>query len=243
MRVQRVQRQSTTFGWCGCLAFTAAAALVVGMAVVLIVVPRLPELALRAAGFTQMGSTSNVFTNRPVQPSVTLNNTVTVPDARLNLGSLGEQSVSAVGANAVVGESSIGRAAAVTLTEANLMDLCRQRSAICAGGNGQYRNARIDLRPGGAVIYGDIYIPDIGLWQSLGVVAQVDASGRQIQVLGVEVGGQLYSLPAGTITKRVNDLVTQVNTALMQFSLDTGGGQYGLFTLEVTDDALTVVLH
>jgi hypothetical protein len=219
------------------------AVLVVGVAVVLIVGPRLPGLALRAAGFTELGSADQVFANLPVQPDIVLNHTAAAPDASLNLGSLGVQPVSAVGANAVVGESSIGRAAAVTLTEANLMDLCRQRSTVCAGGNDQFRNARIDLRPGGAVVYGDVYIPDVGLWQSLGVVVQVDASGRQIQVMGVEVGGQLYGLPAGTISKRVNDLLTQVNATLTQASMDAAGGQYALFSIQVTDDALTVVLR
>ena len=61
--------------------------------------------------------------------------------------------------------------------------------------------------------------------------------------MGVEVGGQLYGLPAGTISKRVNDLLTQVNATLTQASMDAAGGQYALFSIQVTDDALTVVLR
>lgn len=243
MRIQRVQRRSNTFGWCGCLAFVAAVALVVGVAAVFILGPQIPGLALRLAGFRELGNAANVMTNRPAQPEITLTNPSVLPDSSLYLGSLGEQMLSEIGVSAAVGDSSIGRAATVTLTEANLMDLCRRRSAICGGGNDQYRNARIDLRLGGAVIYGDVYIPDVGLWQSLGVVVQVDSSGRQVQVLGVEVGGTLYSLPAGTISQRVNEVTRQVNSALAQLSLGGAGGQYSLATIQVNENAMMIVLR
>jgi hypothetical protein len=123
------------------------------------------------------------------------------------------------------------------------MDLCYRRSDVCSNASGQYRNPRIDLRPGGAVIYADIYVPEVGIWQQTGVVLRLDGSGRQFEVAGVDMGGTLYALPSGDLGTRLAEVAQTGNTILSQLALQAGGGRYVLQQVRIDDNALTLVMR
>ena len=136
------------------------------------------------------------------------------------------------------------QAAVVSFTEEGLQELCRQRTDICSGSNPRYRNARIDLRPGGAVVYADVSIPELGgVAQTAGVVLQLDASGRQFEMAGVDIGGTLYDVPPESFGATVSELQQVGNDVLNQLRLEAGGGQFALAQVSIDDTTLSITLR
>ncbi len=123
----------------------------------------MPGLALLVAGFKPQGSTSQIFVGQAAPLPIQLENPVTPPEAVVNLGSSGTQELPAN--NVQTGTINGSAAAAVSFTENDLMDLCRQRTTFCSDTNPQYKNVQVDLQPGGGVIYADVNVPEIG-WRS-----------------------------------------------------------------------------
>jgi hypothetical protein len=231
---------------CGCLG-----ALVGGLVVLLIggllLVVSLPSLALRFAGFSPKGETQTVFSSPQPPAQVVVQNGIQPPQAVIDLGQYGQQAINtnsdlyqiAVGQASDTG----GQAAVVTFTEASLMELCQQRSDICKTTTDQYRNARIDLRPGGAVIYADVTVPNLGLSQTMGVVLRLDSSRRQFQVAGIDVAGTLFDLPSGQLGDTIRQIAQRGNDLLSQLSLEAGGGRYSLSEVQIDDNTLTLILR
>jgi hypothetical protein len=239
-------RRSNRTLWlaCGCLAVLGFAVILVGIITIFIVVPLLPGLALQTAGFSPKGNTAQVFANVPPQPTVQVQNPIIPTEAVINLGSFGSQNLPQTRDYTVeVGNTASGPTATVSFTEQGLMDLCYQRSDMCGSPNAQYRNPRIDLRPGGAIIYADVFIQDFGIWQPIGVVLRLDGSQRQFAVAGVDVSGTLYDLPPTGLGETVVQIATTGNQILQQLSLQAGGGQYQLTQVLIDDTTLTLVMH
>jgi hypothetical protein len=229
---------------CGCLAALAFGMVLVGAIVLLVVVPLLPGLALQSAGFTPRGSTAQVFANVPPVPTIQLQNPVAPTQAVISLGSLGTQELSQSQDSAIaLGTTGDGSAATVSFTEDGLMNLCRQRSEICSNANDQFRNANIDLRPGGAIIYADVFIKQYSLWQPIGVVLHLDSSRQQFVVSGVDVNGTLYGLPSGDLGDSVAQVAAKGNDLLRQLTLEAGGGHYSLSEVLIDDTTLTLVMR
>ncbi len=247
MRIDRPiprRRTSTPMFVCGCLALLALGVVVVGVIVVLVVVPLLPGFALQSAGFTPKGNTEQVFANVPVVPTVEVQNPVTPPQAVINFGSYGSQDLPQTQDYTIaVGNTTGGPVATVSFTEPGLMSLCLQRSDMCSNTNPQYRNARIDLRPSGAIIYADVFIKDFSLWQPIGVVLQLDSSLKQFVVSGVDVNGALYSVPPTELGDTVTQIATTGNDILRQLSLEASGGQYHLQEVLIDNTTLTLVMR
>jgi hypothetical protein len=243
MQIQRRQRRSNmpTLA-CGCLGIAGLLAVVL-VAAIIILLPLLPGLTLQFVGFQPKGTTEQVLAAIPTPQSIVLQNPVTPPQAVVNLGSYGtlpttQDYTIAVGSNAAGAQ-----VATVNFTEAGLMQMCYQRTDLCSNTNPQYRNARIDLRPGGGVVYADVYVQQFGIWQPIGVVLRLDASGRQLEVAGVDVNGRLYALPPNEISEQISQIVTGGNEALRQLSLEAGGGRYLLTSIRIDDQTVTLVLQ
>lgn len=222
--------------------------MLVAAIVILILIPALPSLALQFSGFTSKGSTEAVFQNIPPAPTVVVQNAVQPEQVTINLGSLGSQPINIEPNQSqyqvAVGTSNTGAPmATVSFTEAGLIEMCYQRADLCGNSSAQYRNARIDLRPGGAIIYADVYIPDFSIWQPAGVVMHLDNSGRQFQVVGVDVGGVLYDLPTSGLGEQVADVARVGNELLNQLSLEASGGLYALSQVLIDDTTLTLVMR
>jgi hypothetical protein len=250
--MQRIQRPSTRRNYlpfiaCGCIGIVGGAMLVAGI-VLLLLIPAMPGLALQFSGFQSKGSTNTVFQNVPPAPTVAVQNAAQPQQATINLGSYGSQPI-AIEPNqtqyqVVVGTGNTGAPlATVSFTESGLMDMCYQRADLCGNSNAQYRNPRLDLRPGGAIIYADVYIPNFGIWQPIGVVLRLDNSQRQFQVAGVDVNGTLYDLPSSGLGDQVADVARVGNDMLNQLSLEASGGRYALSQVIIDDTTLTLVMH
>lgn len=247
-RPEPIRRRSSLplFG-CGCLSafvlFVAFAA-----AAVIFLLPRLPQIGALLLGFSPQGDTQTVFANVSQPPTVVIQNPTAVPQVTINLGDYGSQTFNTapglydftIGSDAATG----AQTAAISFTEAGLLDICRQRTTLCSGADPRYGNPRVDLRPGGAVIYADVNLPELGgMQQTAGVVLRLDPSGRAFQFVGVDIGGMLYSSPPQSLNLNITDLEAQGNAILNQLALNAGGGLYALDRAYIDDTSLTLVLR
>lgn len=246
MQIERQTRRSSTIPLLGCGCLTLAIACAGAAVVALLLLPALPGIALQIAGFQNRGSTDAVFDDVVVPPVPVVQNAVSPAEVTIDLGSYGTETLSPSRYDYVlaVGSSVTGsQLATVSFTESSLMALCMQRTTICGAGNGQVRGARIDLRPGGAVVYADVLIPQINTWQNLGVVLRLDGSGRQLVVAGIDSGGALYGLPANELGSIVRDVENTANDILRQLALNAGGSRYSLAQVLIDDANLTLILQ
>ncbi|MBI5671222.1 MAG: hypothetical protein HZC41_24765 [Chloroflexi bacterium] len=248
MRVQRASRRNP---WpmlgCGCAGIGIGVVLMLGIGLLLLL-PALPGLAARVAGLTPKGDTQAVFASvqQLPTPEIRVQNPVAPPDAVLDINqpNVGPLPASENYYSVATGVTNTGApAATVTFTEANLMELCVQRTTVCSNTNDQFRNVRIDLRPGGVVIYADVQLPDFPVQQTVGIALRLDSSGRQFEVAGVDIGGQLFDLPPGTLGDQVAQIAANGNALLQQMELEAGGGQYRLSQVYIDDTTATLVLQ
>jgi hypothetical protein len=247
MRVERPPtRRSRTIPLLGCGCLTLAMACIATIVGALLLLPALPGLVLQTAGFQSEGSTAAVFAAVTPPPVPAVQNAVSPTQIVVELGSYGSETLDTnqyAYTVAVGSDAGGGQLATVTFTESDLMALCMQRTTLCGAGNGQVRGARFDLRPGGAVVYADVLVPQLNAWQNLGVVLRVDGSGRQLQAAGVDVGGVLYAAPPNELGSILRDVETAANDVLRQLALSAGGTRFTLDQARVDDTTLTLILR
>lgn len=246
MRIERVTRRSNLpYLACGCLAVFVGCLVVVGAAA-LFLLPRFPGVTLQIAGFQSRGDTEAVFAGATPLPTLDVQNAVQPQQAVIELGQYGTQTLNPqlYDYTLTVGTTSSGSEVAVlTFTEASLMALCQQRTTVCSANGTAYRNGRIELRPGGAVIYADVYVPQLASWLPLGSVMQLDASMRQFVVVGVDFNGTLYQAPPTELGRIITDIEQTGNDILRQLILEAEGERYHLSEMRIDDSTLTLVLR
>lgn len=240
MRVRRSSRRGVPLGICGCLVAALLIVVALGIGVVFVFL-RTPSLALLVAGFKPQGSTAQVFANQANTPPVQLENPVSPPQAVVNLGSSGSQELPAN--HVQTGTINGSAAATVSFSESDLMTLCVQRTTFCSNTNPQYRNVKVDLQPDGGVVYAEVTIPELGSAQTVGVALKLNATHRQFDVMGVDVGGTLYGLPTGTLGQRVQDIAAKANELLQVASLEVGNGVYNLSDIHIDANSITFVMQ
>jgi hypothetical protein len=104
------------------------------------------------------------------------------------------------------------------------------------------RNAWIDLQPGGAVVYADVNL-ELG-WQRAGAVFMLDASGRQLVLVGVDIDGRLYSTPpAGSIADLVAQLEAETNRALRELIFLDSAGQLAIQRISISQDRVQILAY
>jgi hypothetical protein len=240
MRTKRVIQRRQRGGLnpaCGCIGILIGTVIVLGVALI-VLLPALPGLALQFAGFNRRGETAAVFQNS-APPAAPIAGAVQPVGVTVSAGRFGQFDLPAgAGYQVTVGPAQ----SSVTLTEQAMLDQCRLRSALCGAGDGQFRNARFDFRPSGAVIYVDAWLSTFNLWQTVGLVVQLDDSRRQLVVTGVDVGGALYDVPASGLGGEIDRVVGTVNDALDQVTVTISGGRYLLQSIWLDEQALTLVL-
>lgn len=226
---------------CGCLGVFGVC-LVAAVIGVVALLPNLPGIAAQVIGFTPNGSVDSVFVNPPA-PAPELQNPVVVDQAIVNLGEYGEQAIN----NApmlytfTVGTTAGVESASVTFTENGLLELCRQRTTICLNQNPTYQNVALDLRPGGLVAYADATLPQLGgVTQRLGVVLQVDMTGRRLEFVGLDINGSLFTNPPPELSTLIAQLEQDANTILTGLSVEMAGSQYSLSRITI-DDTMAVL--
>ena len=248
-RIQRYPvrpRSSFPVAACGCLSVIVGLVAVAAVALVLLL-PSLPNIAAQLIGFTPRGNTDSIFQNTAPIPTIQLENPVQPQQFTVDLGEYGQQTLSNDSGlyTLEVGNDQTGtQAAVVSFSEAGLQELCRQRTDVCGSTNPRYRNARIDLRPGGAVIYADVSIPELGgIEQTAGVALRVDASGQRFEFAGVDLGGTLYDAPPDSLGTTVSELERTGNDILSQLILEASGDQFVLSQVSIDDTTLTITLR
>lgn len=233
---------------CGCLLVLGASVLTI-LAAIVILRPNLSGIAAQIAGLRSEGETAQVFEAVTPAPTLELINPMQPADISLNLGDYGVRQLDPNSNlyDFTLGELPTGGQAAVaTFSEAGLMEICRAQSALCSdqSPDPRIRNPRIDLRPGGAVVYVDVTLPELGnITQTAGIVLRLDATRRQFEFAGVDLNGGLFAVPPESFGTTISDFETRGNELLRQLSVQAGGGFYTLSEVLIDDQNLTVVLQ
>lgn len=244
---RRQRRSSLLPLTCGCLATFGILLAVVLVGGVLL----LPQIISSVTGLTPRGETAQVFAAVTPQPTIVLQNTAEPAVVTVDLGSYGGQQTLSNNTpqlyDFTVGTGASGEPlATASFTEAGLMDLCRQRSTVCSAtsSDSRFRNARIDLRPGGAIVYLDATLPQLGnIPFAVGVVLRWDAPTRRVVVTGVDIGGTLYTPDQQSLSDLVTTMQNQMNELVQQVSVDVSGGRYHVADVSIDDSSLTLVLR
>ncbi len=231
-RYQVVRRKRIPIAGCGCLGVALGGIVICGL-VLLIIAPALPALALRFTGFQPQGATETFFNNRTSATPPTLQNTVNTNVLTLTAGEYRWS----VPLTAMTGDLNGQAAVQIIFSEAQLAEVCNQIGDICGEEGYPLRNGRFDLRSGGGILYGDVFVSQLGIWQSLGFVWRVSANNR-IEFTGVDMGGALYALPSGPLSQQALEAEAFANRLLETLLAQTEGGQFRLTHLSVDDNAL-----
>jgi hypothetical protein len=239
---------------CGCLLLTLLPVLLIGACAGLYVTGLLVPIVLNVSGMDHLGDTDTLFDDMTAQPTVSMQNPVNQSRVVMQFGEYGQEVLDANTENYmfVQGADETGLpTVTATFTELGLLDLCNRRGDICSGGNGQYRNAWIDLRTGGAVVYVDV---NVGMfWQTIGLVLQLNATRTRIDVVGVDIDNSTYDantlpvfLPNETrtaISSALTDVESTANDIMREMLLSAGGENYRLMDVQVNDTTLTLILR
>ncbi len=238
----------------GCLAgclVGAVVMIIVGVIAVFVLLPHIPSLAARVAGLSSRGQTAAIFTSATPAPVIQLQGASKPPQITVNMGQYGgEQTLDTSDYNVQIGSDSTGAQTAVaTFSETDLLSICQQRSPLCNGSDPRFKNPRIDLRPGGVVFYADATIPNqynVTLSQTVGVVMKLDASGKQFQFAGIDIGGELFdinNMPA-QFAETVDKMQQGANALLTQVTVNAGSGQaLTVSEINIDDNTLTLILR
>jgi hypothetical protein len=243
MKINRLQPQkriNTLALACGCLGGMVVIGFALVAVVLLLIVPTaVQDTALQSAGFEPLGDTDEVF-NSTSQPPPQLETVeeAAPPEVVIQAGSYGEQTIDNTGTYDVqVGTINGQSAMQMTFNEQDLLNLCQQYSESCTATGERIRNVHFDLRPGGMVVYGDVYIAQVSLWQTVGVVMRFTADNR-LAVNGVDINGQLYAAPPNEIGGTITEIETIANDVLQQLTVQAGMETYALQSIYSDDNVL-----
>lgn len=234
---------------CGPVMIIALLSLViVAIVAAVIFIALLPQIGARIVGLQPAGQTERLFieTRAPAVPDIAN----VLPQARtvanqvqVNAGASSfALDTSAVPVQTGLSASGV-ESAVVSLTEAEVNTLCRQRTTLCTTGDGQIRNATIDLRAGGAVVYAEFRIPETGLWQRVGVVVKINEQRNGLTVAGVDIDGTLYAIPNDGIATALYTVSAEANRLIQESVVAIGGQNYRIRELFADTSRLTVILR
>jgi hypothetical protein len=211
---------------------------------VALTLPNLPSFALQAAGFEASGSTEALFAATSPAPAP-LDMPLNSNQLAVRLGSLPSQTIStrsaslraAVGTDALTGQMVM----AVVADEAALADLCNRLSTVCGAEGTTVRRARFDLKPGGLIVYGEFFIPQLNAWQSAGIVMQ--QRGIRLSIVGVDLNGSLYTSPPPPFAEFLREVEAVANQAISQFAISSGGNTFLLRDVYIDETQLELRLR
>lgn len=226
----------------GCAVILVGAGLLCGIGVLLLL-PALPTLALRVAGFEPAGDTGSVFTAVTPAPALPLADAARPAQVVIAAPGYRDFALDPAAATVNVGQVNGAEVATAYFTESQLTELCRQRTPICThAGDGRARNVVLDLRPGGAVVTGDFLIPPVGVWQRAGIVLKIIA-GARVEVVGVDLNGILYSVPPGDLGETVDRVAATAQDLIRTATITADGQAFQVAELYADDTTLTVILR
>ncbi|MCA9905518.1 MAG: hypothetical protein KC547_16795 [Anaerolineae bacterium] len=249
MRIQRygpVRRRPPNPPLITCAVVGFGVLLICGLSALLIL-PRLPGIAANVVGLREAGRTEALFTNVAAPAPVQINNGVLETQVTVTLPEYGQSTIDVQPqyVQIVSGTDDKGiPAATVTVNEQNMVTLCAQYTPLCQNADPRFQNVSIDLRPGGAIVYADVTVPELGsVSQRVGAVMRVDASGRQIEFAGVDIGGTLYAAAPGNLSSQIAEYEQAANNALQELIVQAGGSLYRLSAIQIDDVTLMLVMR
>lgn len=242
-----IQRAPTRWRGCtaGCI-LALAALLAVTVIGVLLVLPNLPAIVpaigARIAGLESAGSTADQFQSSAPLPAVDLQNAQSASSVMVTTAQYGNLALDARAFT--LGQSAGGQAVATAAySESQLNELCRARSPICGAGDDRIRNAQIDLRTGGAIVRGEVFIPQLNSWQPVGVVLKTGGNSPRLEVTGVDLNGEFFPLPEGEIGDAARRIESAANDALSQAAATIDGQTLQLSELYADDQRVLAVFR
>lgn len=231
---------------CGCAAILGVCGLVAGVGVFGLLIAR-PEILFSVIGLAPEGDTAALFEGVTPAPTIVVQNPVEPASITIYLPQGAHTlSTDSRAVDVIVGSDTTGMPVTVlTFTESGLLDICRQRSPLCAQGNAQFQNINLDLRPGGLIVYADANLSELGfdLQQKIGIVMTVASNKAQLNFAGVDIHGALFSAPLGGLQDRIATVERDVNDFLNQLTVDAGNGQRSLSEIQISDNTLTLVMR
>lgn len=238
----------------GCL-FLLLIVMILCVGAVVIILPAAPQIALQIAGFQPAGQTDDLFVNtapEAIAPSVLDTSNNTSPPRSIN-ASIVTVSSPDIGTTSVdmspytvqqFRDAQERETVAVRLSEAELLSICQTQTTLCNGRNDlPVSNLRFDTRPGGAIIYADVTLPELGISQNAGFVVQFMPESARFTIAGVDLDGTLYKSPPETFGISLSELEVRGNNALQQARVQLGGITYGIAGIYADDTSVTIVLR
>lgn len=227
---------------CGAATLGLCAAVIV---VALIALPNPQGFALQVLGFRSAGQTNAVFADQPARTVPPLQQPAPVRQIVVSIPQVGQQAIIPDGERlqAVTGLDPVTsqRTLQAQTDEAGLLALCQQYSLLCAEGNGQVRRVRFDLRPNGLIVYGELLVPGLNVWQPVGIVLQ--QVGRRLGVVGVDINGMLLVDPPAPYNALVQQAENAINDLIGTLSATVDNNAYALHELFIDDERLTLILR
>jgi hypothetical protein len=249
MQVERARprRSSNSLGialTCGAVALVVLVACGV---IALLLLPRVTDIAASSVGLERSSTTTQaLFSNTAPTPVQVFNATspsqvtITVPDA-------GTQTIAVNPAlyPVAIGQSAEGAPLMTAqVSEDSAIQLCRQYTPICQNADPRLQNIALDFRPNGALVSGDVTLPELGgITQRVGAALVVDSSGTQLRFAGIEVGGVLYEAPSGELAAQIAELERLANQILLTSAVSSDGISYSISSLQIDDNRATLVLR
>lgn len=250
-RPERRGRSPLVWLTCGCAGGLVLIA--VACVSILLLFPTLfQDIALRVAGFTPQGETEELFVDILPAPTIELEDATAPDQVTVDLGQFGDETFNNNNPRLYefnVGSGTQGQVVVASFTEQGLNEICRQRTPYCSANppDPRIRNARIDLRPGGAIVYVDVTVPELGQTITPGVVMRWDPASRRVVYSGIDLNGMLYTNPPTTLNfdfaGTVANLEREANNVLNQLTVNAGGGVYRLSEARINDNTLTLILR
>ncbi len=228
---------------CGTAALGLCAALFV---VALLILPNPQAFVLQVLGFRSAGQTEAAFANQVVRSTPVLNQAAPVSQIVLSLPQIGQQTIIPDGERLQIDAGVDAVTAQQTLRaqtdEAGLLALCQQYSALCGEGDGQVRGVRFDLRPNGLIVYAEVFVSGLNVWQPVGIVFQ-QVVGQRLGVIGVDVGGMLLVNPPAPYSELITQAEEAINQLIGSLGATAAGTAYTLQEIYLDDDQLTLILR
>ena len=241
-RPLRRPRARTPLVSCAVLLIVVLLACGVGTFVLL---PRLTEAAASLVGLQTRGQTSTVFSQAEPLPPVAVIDPVAAARITVAIPSYGQRTIDVQSQwyQVVTGSDNGGTLAVVTAAEQHLIGPCAQYTPICQNADPRIQNLRVDLRTGGAIVYADVALPELGgIAQQVGAVLRIDATGRQFELAGLDIGGTLYAASGGQLAGQIAEVERLANQVLNELTLSIER-PYRLDRIQIDEQMLTVVLR
>jgi hypothetical protein len=198
--------------------------------------PSTPEAGLTPTGlsYTDWFLTSTTVSDVTVY-SMTSNGPITMTSADAQREGFAEAFL--------IGESIEGSPLAVAeYREDALGSLCDFWMSGCK--TNRYRIERLDFRPGGMIVYGDINIEGVYWYENVGVALQLNADRISFEPVGIVWDDELFALPeSGPFADRIAELAALGNRSLAALRMEIGGTPVRLAELRLTDEQFLLILY